>query len=306
MREERASLKGWLVVNAFTHSHKFDELYDQLHIAAAMQGVELVQKDTIEVSSIVASGTLHRSKPSFVLFWDKDISLCKALEIAGCRCLNSSYAIATCDNKAQTYLAMLKEGIAQPKTMLTPKVFRSVNWNDTEYPRLVERELGLPVVIKECYGSFGAQVHLAHSVCEIAAILNEIGPRPSLCQEFIATSVGRDVRLQVVGGRVVAAMQRVSAGDDFRANLTNGGVAQAWNPTPEQEELALSVCASIGLDFAGVDLLFGVDNKPVLCEVNSNAHFVNLREITDVDTASHIIAHAVEISRKALRTGKAE
>lgn len=292
-------MRGWLVVNAFTHSSKFAELYAQLHDAAVRQGVKLERKDTIEVSSIVAGGTLAHNRPSFVIFWDKDVALCRALENSGCRCLNTSYAIATCDNKANTYLALAKAGIAQPKTMLTPKVFHAVSWDDTEYPDLVARELGLPVVIKECYGSFGAQVHLARSIGEISTILNGIGPRPSLCQEFIVTSAGRDVRLQVVGDRVIAAMERLSISDDFRANLTNGGVARTWVPTPEQEDLAIRVCDSVGLDFAGVDILFGPHDVPVVCEVNSNAHFVNLRDATGVDTASHIIAHAVKTSGKA-------
>ena len=247
---------------------------------------------TIDASAWVAHGPDPSATPDFVLFWDKDVRLCRALEIAGCRCLNSARAIELCDDKAATYLRLLEAGLSQPRTMLVPKAFHEPDWTQTAFPRLAASELGLPMVAKECHGSFGAQVHLARDEYELGSVLNAMRGRPALCQEFIRESVGHDVRLQVVGNRVVAAMERLSTTGDFRANVTNGAVARPWEPTQTQADLALAACRALGLDFAGVDLLFGQGGEPLVCEVNSNAHFVNLGRASGVDVAYHIVCHA--------------
>ena len=292
-------MRGWLVVNAFTRSNKFLELYGLLHDAARREGIELERKSTMEVAPLVVEDSALKDKPSFVLFWDKDVRLCRALELAGVRCLNSSRAIELCDDKSSTYLAMREAELPQPKTMLVPKAFHAQDWGATEFPQLAAHALGLPLVIKECYGSFGAQVHLARNQGEVAAILDSLEGRPALCQSFVKSSSGRDVRLQVVGNRVVAAMERVSVTGDFRANVTNGGTARPWTPTDAQSEMALRACQALGLDFAGVDLLFGEDGEPLVCEVNSNAHFVNLGRATGVDVARYIIRHAIAVHEDA-------
>ncbi|MBR3224547.1 MAG: RimK family alpha-L-glutamate ligase [Atopobiaceae bacterium] len=286
-------MTGWLVVNAFTASRKFIELYAQLEKAAADQGVVLRRIGTIEASAWVAHGPSHSTVPDFVLFWDKDVRLCRALELVGCRCLNSSRAIELCDDKAATYLELLEAGLPQPRAMLVPKAFHAPDWSQTSFPHRVASELGLPVVAKECHGSFGAQVHLARDEAELANILSAMQGRPALCQEFVQESKGHDVRLQVVGNKVVAAMERLSASDDFRANVTNGAMARLWEPTEAQSNLALAACRVLGLDFAGVDLLFGKKDEPLVCEVNSNAHFVNLSRASGVDVAYHIVRHAL-------------
>lgn len=291
-------MRGWLVVNGFTQTHKFLELYSFLEQAAARRGVELERMSTLQVAPLLAQGALSCNKPDFVIFWDKDVRLCRALELAGCTCLNSAAAIAACDDKALTYLELLRANVPQPATVLTPKTFHAQTWAATSFPQSVAASLGLPVVVKECFGSFGAQVHLARSATEVACILESMDTRPSLCQEFIATSAGHDVRLQVVGGQVVAAMERTSQ-HDFRANITNGGKARPWDPAPEQVEVALRASQALGLDFAGVDLLFGPDNKPLVCEVNSNAHFVNLYHATGINVADLILAHAIRRASEA-------
>ena len=117
-----------------------------------------------------------------------------------------------------------------------------------------------------------------------------LGDRPYIIQEYIFSSKGRDIRLEVVGDQVIAAMQR-SNPMDFRANITNGGSMQPYNPTKEQVKMAVTACKVLGLDFAGVDILFGPGDKPLLCEVNSNAHFKNLFDCTRINAAEYIIKY---------------
>ena len=170
------------------------------------------------------------------------------------------------------------------------------------YPQLdfleaVEKQLGYPMVVKECYGSFGQQVHLAVGREELKMYLADIKNRPCLFQEFAAFSRGRDIRIQMVGNQAAAAMQRRNA-HDFRANITNGGSMEPYEPDEKQLAMAAKAMQVLGLDFAGVDILFGEDGEPLLCEVNSNAHFVNIRNCTGVDVADAITGYCLKEMRR--------
>ena len=109
-------------------------------------------------------------------------------------------------------------------------------------------------------------------------------------QEFIEGSKGRDIRIHVVGNQVITAMERKND-KDFRANITNGGTMKKYVPNEEECEMAISICRELKLDFAGVDLLFGEDGEPILCEVNSNAHFKNIYDCTNVNVADAIMEY---------------
>ena len=70
----------------------------------------------------------------------------------------------------------------------------------------------------------------------------------------------------------------------------------AYTPTPEEASLALKAVRALGLTFAGVDVLFGEDG-PLICEVNSNAHFKTTLTCTGVNMATELlceIAHRLE------------
>src|SRR5699024_289801 len=127
----------------------------------------------------------------------------------------------------------------------------------------------------EAFGSFGEQVYLVHNQDQLLQTVQKIGSQHFMHQEIIKTSYGKDMRLQVVGSRVAAAMIR-SAKDDFRSNVTAGGNMEPYEPTQTEKKLAIAATTAIQADFAGVDLLFGPDDTPIVCEINSNAHIHNL------------------------------
>ena len=276
---------GWLVVNHFLKTDKFLEHYHWLRTAAEKRNVSLLLKTGVE---LLGEGEIQREKkPDFVLFWDKDVRLAARLEQADLRLFNNAKAITLCDDKSLTQLALEKE-IPMPKTIFAPLTYPVVGYPDLSFVTKAVNVLGLPVVIKECFGSFGQQVHLADSVKKAEEIAKRLAGSPFMFQEFIATSCGRDVRLQVVGNQVIAAMLRQNS-EDFRANLSNGGKATPYEPDENMKELALKACRMLGLDFAGVDFLFGERGEPILCEINSNAHFKNLYDCTGVNVAEAII-----------------
>lgn len=285
---------GWLVVNGYLVSEKFDEIYRWLIQAAERQGAALkkLSNDCLTSMLPVSSGeTLQWEKPDFVLFLDKDVKLAKMLEAEGLPVFNCASAIETCDDKALTYIRLKNTSVKMPKTFVAPMTFEK-SYRDYRFLLPIQETLGYPMVIKENKGSFGEQVYLVNNYEEAVNKIRGIGHDGFLMQEFVESSRGSDVRIHVVGDRVVTAMKRSNL-TDFRANITNGGTMEAWNPTKEQEKMAVEVCRKLRLDFAGVDILFGKDGEPLLCEVNSNAHFKNIYDCTGVNVADAIMEHII-------------
>ena len=150
---------------------KFVELYEWLEQSARSQDIELVRITNLECSIQLAKGLLDRSV-DFVIFWDKDVKLCYQLEIEGFRTFNSSSAIKICDDKALTYLHLLNSGVRQPQTLVVPQTFYPVDWGNNTFVDEAVATLGLPIVAKECFGSFGEQVVLAQNDTAVVDALN--------------------------------------------------------------------------------------------------------------------------------------
>ena len=192
--------------------------------------------------------------------------------------------IETCDNKAKQYIQLAKNNIAMPETIIAPKVYPNFTIEGSGYYEKVLEKLGLPMIIKEGHGSFGMKVYLIETEEDFYAKVDELRGVDYVFQQFIATSRGRDIRVNIVGGEIVAAMYR-SSETDFRANITNGGVASVIELTAEQKELAIRAAEAVGAEFAGVDLLFGEDEAPLVCEVNAAAHIRNIYNVTGINVA---------------------
>ena len=278
-------LHGLLVVNAFLKAPKFDAIYQALLDSAREAGIRL----SATTNAKIAIRGLERSAelPDFVLYWDKDIKIAKLIEQRGIPVFNSSESIGLCDDKSLTYLALKRVDIPMPRTIILPKTFPNVGYTNTEFLDEAAASLGFPLVLKECFGSFGKQVYLFDDLEKLREKVISLAGTPMLVQSMVMNSFGRDIRVNVVGGRIVACILRQNRSGDFRSNLTLGGSMEPYTPTAEEAKLALDAVKELGLAFAGVDVLFG-DNGPFLCEVNSNAHFKTTLECTGVNMADAI------------------
>ncbi|WP_274362809.1 ATP-grasp domain-containing protein [Paenibacillus thermotolerans] len=247
----------------------------------------------IEGGRSVLKGKYAGYAPDFFFFWDKDVRLARHLENMGFKLFNGSSAIEICDDKTRTYQVLADHGMPIPKTMLPPMIYDNCELEDVSGLEYIAEELGFPMVIKEAFGSFGEQVYLIGDREQLIRKARELGSKPYLFQELVRSSYGRDVRLNVVGDRVEAAMLRKSE-HDFRANVTAGGNMFPYEPTDAQKEVAVRCAKLVGADFAGVDLLFGEHDEPIVCEINSNAHFKNIYDCTGVDLAQKMLTHIKE------------
>ena len=282
----KEKLKGYLVVSSYQDDNKFKTIYQTLIDAFRNEGIVLESKNAMDLGLEIDS---KKPDVDFILFWDKDNYLAKKLENVGLRLFNNAPAIEECDNKALTYLRLSKEHIPTPKTYLPPKTFIGV-----AYPhlRFLDGLSNYPYVIKEAYGSYGNQVYLVNNRKEAEELIKSFGYKDFIIQEYIKEAKGRDIRVNVVGNRVINAIERTND-KDFRSNLSNGGHGEEYKPSKSIQELALKACKALNLDFAGVDIL--LSNKgPLICEINSNPHFLSTLEITGHNLAIDIAKYIKE------------
>ena len=154
----------------------------------------------------------------------------------------------------------------------------------------IERVGGAPVVIKLLEGTQGIGVILAPDTRVASAIIETLqsAKQNVLIQAFVKESKGRDVRALVVGDRVVGAMRRTAAGDEFRSNVHRGGTVEALDLDEEYEVTAVRAAQIMGLRVAGVDMLEGNDG-PLVMEVNSSPGFEGIEEATGLDIAGAVV-----------------
>ncbi len=288
--------KGWIIYNGNLPHKKFIYHVNWLNRVAKEKGLSTKIIKNNELIPIIKDGKAMimgkyaNERPDFVLFWDKDILLAKHLEKMGFKLFNSAKSIEICDNKCLTHQILANNNIPMPKTVIAPMIYTGLDIIDYSNYEYIIEEIGFPMIIKEAYGSFGAQVYLVSNKEEMIDKIKELRWKPFIFQEFIRSSYGRDLRINIVGDKYAASMIRKSK-NDFRANISAGGKMYKYRPSKEEIQLAIEAANIIGADFAGVDLLFDENGKPIVCEVNSNAHMKNIYDCTGIDVAKLIIDH---------------
>jgi RimK family alpha-L-glutamate ligase len=204
-----------------------------------------------------------------------------ALAAAGVRVINSAHAIERTVDKFLASALLARAGVPTPRTIVCERAA------DAEQ---AFADLGGDVVVKPLFGSMGlgiARVEDADVAMRVFRAL-EIERAVYYLQETLPHA-GRDVRALVVGGRVVAAIERV--GEDWRTNLARGGTARAVELQAAQAELCERAAATVGADYAGVDLLPGPDGRDHVLEVNGIPGWYGVEQATGVDVATAIVEH---------------
>ena len=196
-----------------------------------------------------------------------NLSVLRQFERLNVPTLPNSDSIIAAKDKMYANQILAQAGLPIPKTMLT---------RFPSNPDLVEKQVGFPCVVKVVTGSHGAGVYLCENkkqFSDLSELISALDFKNSMIvQEYVQHSEGRDLRVIVIGGRVVGAMLRQSTDGSFKANISRGGEGSAYQVDDEMEMMAIQVAKTLGLDIAGVDLLFDEDGYKV-CEANSSPGF---------------------------------
>lgn len=217
------------------------------------------------------------------LFW------IKLLEEKGFCVLNSYAALCVAKNKWKTTAVLQGAGISTVPTWVV---------EDEAVALKTAEEIGYPVVVKTCYGTFGLGVAKASNEKELRLVLARFWKadfiQPLLLQPFIAEAEAKDHRVFVVGDRAVASMGRTAPKGDFRVyspEIVNE--VEAVVVSKEEADLAVRAVFALGLDYAGVDVI-QTKEGPAVLEVNGNPGLLRTSKITEVDIPKKIIELAVQ------------
>lgn len=284
-------MKGTILINPYdaypVQRHKTERMAEEL--AALGVAVDIVPNDGL--AAYIEKGRVHCTlEADFVLYFDKERITARLLEKCGIRLFNSAAATEICDDKLLTHTVLANSGIPMPDTIPGPLCYNPSAAESERYIKGAIDVLGLPIVVKECHGSFGEQVFLCRTTAELKARLHEIRLKPYLLQRYEECG-GRDMRVVVIGGRAVCGMLRTNK-TDFRSNAALGSVCQGVEVPPEIAVMCERAADIIGLDYCGADVL--LTPTPMLCEVNSNAMFEMTERVTGVNVAGAYARHIVD------------
>jgi len=278
--------------------------------AGAAMGIDLAVLDPHAFDVVVGAGDDWQVKYREALIERPDFIICRTgaetdyftlallrhFERRNVRLINGPEAIETVADKLHTLQQLIRAGLPIPRTVLGKFPF------DID---LVEQELGFPVIVKTLKGTRGAGVLKCEDRSQfedLAGLLESADAHADfILQHYVRASHGRDVRVLVVGGRVVAAMERRSLTGGFKSNVSLGGVGVAYNPPPEMAELAVKAADALGLDVTGIDILFDEDGYRI-CEANSAPGFQGLESATGLDVPSAILSWIQSGSEGARKT----
>lgn len=268
---------------AMARGHKI-RAYDTLKFALHVESRDpdlLYNQRAIEHCDVV----IPRIGSSITAF---GTAVVRQFEQMGVNCLNTSTSISVSRDKLRSLQVLSRHDIGIPESAFVRRkedvlpAIRSVG--------------GAPVIIKLLEGSQGIGVILADQESIAAAIIETLqsAMQSVLIQKFVSESKGKDIRALVVGGRVIAAMRRRAAGQEFRSNVHRGGRTEPVELDAEYQSTAVKAAQIMGLRLAGVDMLESQDGPQVM-EVNSSPGLEGIERATGVDVAEAIVEHLEEL-----------
>ena len=285
-------MKGLIVINAYPNGEKFYRQSRRIAEELKGIGIETEIRRTSEIDAAIRFDGRAEAVGGFdfAVYLDKDKYLGQILEKAGMRLFNSSEAVERCDDEMLTYLALSDSGIEIPESVSAPLCYTPSVHPDESFLSRTAARLGFPLVAKKSFGSFGKDVRLIRTMDELRTTEKDFLYCPHFYQRYIAESAGRDIRVIVIGGRAVAAMERRAQKGEFRSNIELGGHGVCVGLTESFRLAAEKAAEALQLDYCGVDLL-EAGSKPVLCEVNSNAFFEGMEAATGMNIARLYAEH---------------
>lgn len=246
----------------------------------------LVTED--ERDSVLIDGQLM-SLPDFLLprTLVKDsgyfaMAVIRQMERLGVTVYNGAACIETVADKLHTHQILAESGLPTPTTMLA------------KFPvdmDLIKQFIGFPVVVKTLLGANGSGVFLVENSAafkDLMELIGETSPNIQLIfQKYIEASRGRDLRLFVVDGQVIASMERRASDGGFKANYSTGGSVHRFEPDDDALRMAVKTAEVLNSQVAGIDLLF-TDQGYTICEANTFPGFKGLEKACEVNVPQEI------------------
>ena len=220
---------------------------------------------------------------------DYGLNLLRHFMLMGIPLINDEDAVRLTRNQ---FLSL--QALAEAKIPVPDSIFVT---NEKGFYQAVKMLGGYPVVAKKVNSWGGRGVILVENerILQLVSdcILEE--KKGLIVQRYVPPAGRRDLRILVLGGRVVAAMQLLPEQGDFRANFHLGGEVQVATLSTEMMELAVKAVKALGLEIAGVDIIENREGRPDVIEINYSPGFRGLEGATGLDIAGQIVDYVVSI-----------
>ena len=203
-------------------------------------------------------------------------------EWIGTPVVNRSKSIAAARHKFRSLRILAQHGLPVPPSLTV---------GSAAFLENVVAEMGnYPFILKPFHGTHGRGIMLLDTPTSLTSAVDALCDlhEDYVIQPFIAEAGGVDIRVLVVGGEAIAAMQRRASAGEFRANVHRGASGEAVSLPDEYIDVAIKAAAALALEIAGVDLL-QTNEGPVVLEVNPSPGFEELESVTGVDIADAMI-----------------
>ncbi len=221
--------------------------------------------------SLLYTGDIGRTElPDLIINRARSISAAYFFEERGVRVSNRSEITRLGNDKYEAYLHMRDKGVLVMDTQDGPE------------------GLPFPIIVKTADGHGGNEVFMAKDNEALSAIRERFKDRKLIYQEMCDTP-GRDLRIYIVGNRVIAGMMRESA-TDFRSNYSLGGKASLHRLTGEEEVLCRQAMEGLDIDHAAIDLIYH-KGRPVFNELEDAAGSRMLYANTDIDIVHEYVGY---------------
>ncbi len=212
------------------------------------------------------------------------LAVLRQFEMMGVWPVNESVAIGRSRDKLRSMQLLARDGIGLPVTAFA---------HDTKQTdEVIKIAGGAPVVVKLLEGTQGIGVVLGETHNSAKSVIEAFrGANINiLVQEFIKEAGGTDIRAFVIGDKVIAAMERKGAPDDFRSNLHRGGSARAIKITPEERSTAIRAAKAMGLKklFFGGGRIDDIEMTAVLRQSCGRIPDDNRIDGTDLQVIGHL------------------
>ena len=211
------------------------------------------------------------------------------LERANVCVVNSRQCINICADKYRTSLRLADYGLTEPKTIL-------INDPEKSVEQVEEAGLKFPIILKTLRGSKGVGVLFVESAKSLDSIVQLIHKQDEdadlLAQAYIKTDY--DVRVHVLGGKVIAAMKRPVIEGDFRSNVSQGSVPKKIELTELEIEESLRAAKAVNGLWAAVDFIPSKNREkepPFMLEVNSSPGTEGIEDATDKNISNIVISY---------------
>lgn len=256
---------GWIIYNK--EDAKRNERYIKWHI-------DKFKAEDIELELVFTDEINFEFLPGFAIVRAIRPDITRKLEKAGVKCFNNSFVSEICNDKAKSYMYVSENGVEVLPTYYSIDEIRE-----------------FPVVIKPKNSHGGDRVKIAESHKELMSIM-PLYEGNNYVMQAVANNPGKDVRVYVMGNKIIAAMLRKSE-DDFRSNFCLGGSASVYNLNSEETDTVRKVIELFDFDFVGIDFVFN-NGKMIFNEIEDVVGSRMLYTYTDIDVADLYVKYILK------------